>query len=1065
MDNLAIKLNHILVSKYDNEKFLKKNFDPLFSDHPINEILIRLFKFLKQTPDHKTNILYLFKYWVEKDKENHLQILRESIKGKGMCPKVCRTDIRNLIKEYEQRSPSAAKPSTSRKDSLLYNIAESHISESNIEAKEENTKDKVDLPIDDKIVTSVYSDTKARSKSYRSKLITQTKEEKFEVLGISKLIVEDLRDDIATDIISDHLKSHYPNLGDKSLDKIKMSDLVRIVLKLTKTTKEIYPLRLKAKIFLNFAKLLLEQSNVGENLETLRHGISGYCTRIGEYLYREKKLYDVANEYFLEGIRLQLIDNEGVYFPTRWFFESTCLKCLGKRDYQRLFNRYILSTYKNRGSNPEDYLELFSKVTDENLLRNLTLAFFELSYVNKNWALSLYERLSERSKTGLRENSKKLLGINYQDIQEIIRHYSEILNTLRIRLSNLLNTGDTIDEIINIYFGIELSDDFLSSTDKVFLQKLQEFSEYVETYKHVQTYEEKKTIFNKFEYYYHNAVTDPEINTRLLAELFNPLFDKWFKIIQSDFQRISQDIAPVLEVSLSKRCYDFSKHKIVPLIVKIKNVGGSSARHINLTLQKEIAVYTNEIIEKEIKENEEKEFKIEIITNEDFPKGELIVSYTATFCDLDGHTEKMKGRFRIVNEIKDEEYYKNYPNPFQTQDELSTRDQNHIVMFKGRHKLMEEVYNYSLRPDKGSLIMLWGQRRVGKSSFLNFLEDKFNSRADVIAIKLTWLDYSKHTVAMIFEEISEALIDAFNNRFDQNLQNFSLEEYEKSYTYYFNSILKQFIKNNSLQKIIILMDEFDVIATQVDDNETGFDRSFFEYLRGLTKRKDFVFVATGSDYLPELFNKYGDVFNHDYDVKISNLPFESPNVDPHDSVETLIQNPIISQWLTFNQDAIQFIKELTACSPFYLQKVCEYIVDDMKANFYREVSRYEVINLYKRMLRESLDTTDFIHLYAPFAEKENNLKAKDKINDIQISILSILALARRNFKESEIINQFHDMPASIITNEIKELIRREVLRVTDNGNIDFYIPFFKEWFKMNLPFYNLTEKYLGKGES
>ena len=195
-------------------------------------------------------------------------------------------------------------------------------------------------------------------------------------------------------------------------------------------------------------------------------------------------------------------------------------------------------------------------------------------------------------------------------------------------------------------------------------------------------------------------------------------------------------------------------------------------------------------------------------------------------------------------------------NPFRTDWEVDDEQ-----MFVGRDNLLEDVGAYAIHQPRGSLLMLHGQKRVGKSSLLLFLErevDKVAQSRKTLGVRFTWLEYAKHSASDLIEEIAGKIQEKYTQQFQQSLSVPSRQEFRESYSLAFNDVLRS-LRSNGIMQLVLMWDEFDGLVNLLDELDKGYDRLFFEYLRGLSKRKDIALVLTGGELMPVLFEKWGEV--------------------------------------------------------------------------------------------------------------------------------------------------------------------------------------------------------------
>ena len=77
-----------------------------------------------------------------------------------------------------------------------------------------------------------------------------------------------------------------------------------------------------ANICLSVARLQFERLETGTSEAGIRFCLSGYASRMGQYLIEQHNRFDVARDYYLEAIALNLVLGQNSQFPTALLFRS-----------------------------------------------------------------------------------------------------------------------------------------------------------------------------------------------------------------------------------------------------------------------------------------------------------------------------------------------------------------------------------------------------------------------------------------------------------------------------------------------------------------------------------------------------------------------------------------------------------------------------------------------------------------------------------------------------------------------------------------------------------------------
>ena len=155
--------------------------------------------------------------------------------------------------------------------------------------------------------------------------------------------------------------------------------------------------------------------------------------------------------------------------------------------------------------------------------------------------------------------------------------------------------------------------------------------------------------------------------------------------------------------------------------------------------------------------------------------------------------------------------------------------------FIGRADILREVNRVFSRPNENSIV-LSGQRRIGKTSVLQYLQQQLLNNNSAIPLYFDLQDKSKLSVDEVVTELAGSIASMLGESqpdLGDNPQYF----FEKDW-------LPKILKGLGNDKpIVLLFDEFDVLASNSED-QAG--QQFFPYLRKLlsvnTQQLKFVFV-------------------------------------------------------------------------------------------------------------------------------------------------------------------------------------------------------------------------------
>jgi hypothetical protein len=172
------------------------------------------------------------------------------------------------------------------------------------------------------------------------------------------------------------------------------------------------------------------------------------------------------------------------------------------------------------------------------------------------------------------------------------------------------------------------------------------------------------------------------------------------------------------------------------------------------------------------------------------------------------------------------------------------------------------------------------------------------------------------------------------------------EDFEQQATFAFDQFLDDAEAQLVDQKIIVLIDEFEVMEAQV--KKGTLDPELFEYLRSMIQHHTSInFLLSGTHTIEELTRGYWSVFfNIALHYRLSRLSAES--------AISLITKPVAG-YLEYEPYAVHKIRDLTADQPYLLHLVCRSLVDHCNA----KRKTYVTINDVNIVLQEVMETGQF----------------------------------------------------------------------------------------------------------
>ncbi len=266
-------------------------------------------------------------------------------------------------------------------------------------------------------------------------------------------------------------------------------------------------------------------------------------------------------------------------------------------------------------------------------------------------------------------------------------------------------------------------------------------------------------------------------------------------------------------------------------------------------------------------------------------------------------------------------------------------------MFYGREKDIEFLKDNLTRAEAKTVIVLYGQRRSGKTTLLLHLVNTtvLDPHIPIIidmqkeSYQISAGRFFHHLAFYIFRELRKRGIIV-----NKPL----LPEFEQNPTFAFDIFLEDAEEQLTDRKIIVLIDEFEVLEAQVKKGKL--EPELFEYLRSLMQHhRSINFLLSGTHTIEELTRGYWSVFfNIARHYRLSRL---SP-----ESAIGLITGPV-KGYLEYEPYAVRKIRDLTADQPYLIHLICRSLVDHCN----EKRKAYATINDVNTVLQEVMQTGQF----------------------------------------------------------------------------------------------------------
>lgn len=354
--------------------------------------------------------------------------------------------------------------------------------------------------------------------------------------------------------------------------------------------------------------------------------------------------------------------------------------------------------------------------------------------------------------------------------------------------------------------------------------------------------------------------------------------------------------------------------------------------------------------------------------------------------------------------------------------------------FVGREELIRRT-EHVIDSQSSPIIAIFGQRRIGKTSFLLNLSEILNSKG-YICIFIDLLGMQQVTVREIQEYIAREIIAKLDSSID--IDDFAFDddgiEFEKKF-------LKKLGDTTSLNKrrLIILFDELESFYSDVIEEQRETVKQFSKMLLrwfGSEKTTQIIcsiglaspnFVSTDLLFLLRVSTQ----------LKISFLNYEE--------TKKLIG---ISQEVKFDDSAIDRIYELTHGHPYLLQSMCfQLFYEAVESDDKKSISKGDVEKVEQKVIQSSEAALHWMFLGLSQVEQAILTIM------VQLSLDKTVATDEKLFSKLEKYN----LAIGTIKQSLNHLVELEII-ISREGGYRFAVPLFEKWVaRSSLPITILEE--------
>ena len=431
-----------------------------------------------------------------------------------------------------------------------------------------------------------------------------------------------------------------------------------------------------------------------------------------------------------------------------------------------------------------------------------------------------------------------------------------------------------------------------------------------------------------------------------------PVADYVSLLIEEDFAHISRTSSPELGLKLVVDQYARGQHGELRLQIEVSNKSGCSpASSIRLRLSPADSEYFRaELLEREavatLRGGTTQTVHMVIYPNDlalqdrAFP-----ISAIGIYKNNLGQEERT-GRQAWTVRLYPDNAFQPLENPYTPFAEGGPVDEPR--MFVGRDDLLKQLETSLLSRSGSKSIVMFGQKRAGKSSLIEHLRRRLVSRQNIIPISFSLQEIAPElTVLSLFHRILQGVREVLDDlRLDgREVPHFAPPGIEKlmvhptlQFHQAMSAVVRTIRNHSSGLRLVLLVDEFTDIFKGIQRERIP--RDFMKAWKAIIEKKYFSSLLVGQDIMPRFKNEFPNEFGVTEDLRITYL-------DDTAAVK-LVQGPIGKD--RFAGRAVRRLLDLTANSPYYTMMFCARLVDYMNITRSLIVTEADILAVKEKML-------------------------------------------------------------------------------------------------------------------
>jgi tetratricopeptide (TPR) repeat protein/AAA+ ATPase superfamily predicted ATPase len=534
------------------------------------------------------------------------------------------------------------------------------------------------------------------------------------------------------------------------------------------------------------------------------------------------------------------------------------------------------------------------------------------------------------------------------------------------------------------------------------------------------------------------------------------------QVVQNKVKEYLEDLyassIPQLELRSPKESYVPDNNRQIEIQIVVANkMGRSPAEALELIVQEDADLFTVESAEIKLDESlrggtqRVLEFPLRI-THQASKSQTFSLPMYAQYRTRSGETEETEVHSFSIR-LYPEEEFETIENPYARYAEAGIVDDP--TMFYGRDELIDDITRVIQESrSQSKSVVVFGQKRSGKSSILYHLKRKLERGGDLLVLDLgnigSILD-EQSSAPFLYQilwsilrkleyAIEDMIVDEGFSPLDLVFPSDSEFYNHQSPLILFKDVFDRYRRKASKTEswrnlqVVLLIDEFSYIYGLIVSGLIP--ELFMKNWKALLQENYFSVVLAGQDVMPKFKQHFPNEFGTTQDERVSYLKYS-------DAVK-LIDEPIRiggrQGESRYRERAIDLIVDLTAGSPFYIQIICDRLVKYMNRKRARLVTEADVEHVKNELVRgvNALGLDKFDNLINSGDTSEDAISDEDALK-----VLKAIALNSRTGPCNH--NSIACETQTPVDTILNDLVNREVIERERERYYQIRVGLFNDW--------------------